>query len=69
MPKEASRRIEVGLSGLVARGVEGMLQLHHVWVFQLLHDLQLTILVALILEHLARAHTLIHGLQSPSKPS
>mmetsp|Transcript_18818 Transcript_18818/g.37965 ORF Transcript_18818/g.37965 Transcript_18818/m.37965 type:complete len:287 (+) Transcript_18818:456-1316(+) len=43
--------VEVRLTWLLAGGVERMLELDHVGVSQLLHDLQLTVLVALVLVH------------------
>mmetsp|Transcript_27146 Transcript_27146/g.68916 ORF Transcript_27146/g.68916 Transcript_27146/m.68916 type:complete len:393 (+) Transcript_27146:146-1324(+) len=57
--------VEVGLARLVTRGVEGVLQLHHVGVPELLHDLKLAILVALVLEHLLDGHRLasLHNLR------
>mmetsp|Transcript_104835 Transcript_104835/g.254445 ORF Transcript_104835/g.254445 Transcript_104835/m.254445 type:complete len:282 (-) Transcript_104835:109-954(-) len=50
--------IEVRLAGLVAGGVEGVLQLHDVGVPELLHYLQLAVLVALVLEDLLDCHGL-----------
>mmetsp|Transcript_63337 Transcript_63337/g.137841 ORF Transcript_63337/g.137841 Transcript_63337/m.137841 type:complete len:275 (-) Transcript_63337:140-964(-) len=44
--------VQVRLPRFVARRVKGMLQLHHVWMPQLLHDLKLTIFVPFVLKHL-----------------
>ena len=46
--------VEEELVGLVAGGVERVLELHDVRVLELLHDLQLAVLVPLVLEHLRR---------------
>mmetsp|Transcript_6086 Transcript_6086/g.17155 ORF Transcript_6086/g.17155 Transcript_6086/m.17155 type:complete len:342 (+) Transcript_6086:192-1217(+) len=66
--------VEVGLARLIPGCVEGMLQLHHIGVTQLLHDLQLAVLVPLVLEHLLDGHglpgldhlSLVHDPEGPA---
>mmetsp|Transcript_32307 Transcript_32307/g.57155 ORF Transcript_32307/g.57155 Transcript_32307/m.57155 type:complete len:276 (-) Transcript_32307:12-839(-) len=48
--------IEIIFARLVARHMKSVLQLHNVWVLQLLHDLKLTVLEAGILQHLLDSH-------------